>query len=99
MGVESLSRTRPKARKQYKCRACEDMMDHANLDEILSVPKMTDEEREILRKALVDDKGMIQIGEVYEKQNNKYDGELYTWRAKIDVLKIADKYELLSEPD
>lgn len=97
--VQSISMTNPKARKEYKCMAIADVLDHISRDELLNLKCFNDEEREVIRKAVIDDECKIKVGEIYNHQVNKYDGDIYTWRAKIEAYKILDKYELLTEAD
>lgn len=97
--VQSISRSNPKAKKEYKCMALFDVLDHISKEELLNLNCFNDEEREVIRKAVIDDNCRVQIGEVYERQVNVYDGDLYTFIAKIDALKILSKYKLLTEAD
>lgn len=99
MSVRNIRTTHPKARKRYICRACEDLREGWSVDDILKLPKLNEEEREVLRKALVDDGGYILPGEVYECQFNESDGDTYSWRAKTEVLRIANDHNLLSQDD
>lgn len=39
----------------------------------------------------------IYPGQLYQRQFNKYDGQVYYWRMKKDLYDIACKYELFPE--
>lgn len=92
--IENLSNSYPKARKQYKCDDINYVLSGISVDELMKEP-WTDEEREILHKAIIIDGGMIQVGEIYHKQINKYDGEIYTYRSKIESNKVLDRHGYL----
>lgn len=92
--IENISNTYPKARKQYKCSNIDYVLSGVSVHELMKQP-WTDKEREILHKAVIIDDGKIQVGEVYNKQINKLDGEIYTYRAKIESTIVLDRHGYL----
>lgn len=89
--IETLSDSYPKARKQYKCNSIENVLAGMTIEQLMAEP-WTEEERTILHKAIVIDGCKIQVGEIYHKQVNKVDGEIYTYRGKIESTKILDTH-------
>ncbi len=88
MSIEVLSESYLIARKDHRCDACEFVYNN------LVVPDdLTPEEAAVMAKA-EENKRMIKKGEKYCRQNNKYDGELYTFKAIPEVMEICFKYEL-----
>lgn len=85
-----------KARKKYKCNSCEDFTNNLSIERG-DITHMTPDEQEVMKQAILIDKGFINIGEVYERQFNSDDGDTWTWRAKIGVSAIMSKYKLHSE--
>ena len=89
MSVEILSETKPKARKDYNCMACE----WFNNSGYIAEEELTKEELAAYKKA-EDSNFEIKKGEEYIRQNNKYDGEIYTFRAIPEMHEICIKYDL-----
>lgn len=87
MSIELIRESYPVARKEHDCEAC-----YALLQSMVFPDDFTDEEVAILQKAK-DDGWKIKIGEKYTSQTCKYD-DIYTFKAKTDVLPIYFKYEM-----
>ncbi len=41
--------------------------------------------------------GVINIGEEYEYQKNKYDGQFYTWKTHIKCSEVATAYDMYKD--
>lgn len=78
-----IAETRPRARKQYSCMACEWLFN--NLCDYWD--EMTFSEK---KAAIIADRAgqMIHPGEVYVRQFVE-DGDIYTYRARPDIHKIC----------
>jgi hypothetical protein len=86
--VESIRYEKVKARKNHVCDACS-----ALIDGMVYPDDFNSEEVEILRPAF--EAGWnIKKGEIYERQTNKMDGEIYTFKARPEVLPIYFKYNM-----
>lgn len=85
--AELIKQTTPKARKEYNCMASEWISNEEH--DIFA--EMTFSEKKILAKAWRE-KCKILPGQKYIRQCMKEDGELYTYRARIDMHDICLKY-------
>lgn len=87
--VEVLSQQTPVARKDYSCMACEWLNNsgYANVDDL------TPQEWIAYQKA--ENNGFkVKKGERYIRQNNKFDGKVYTFIAIPEIDDICHKYDL-----
>lgn len=89
MSVEVLSETCPTARKEHKCGACEWLNNSGYANE----EDLTNEEWEAYKLA-EENNFKIKKGEKYIRQNNKFDGEIYTFKAIPAIHEICFKYDL-----
>ena len=82
-----------KARKRY-----EDSCKWFIMDGIDNLRKehFTQEEMYIVNKA-ISENWMIEKGEIHESGVYKYDGDIYTFRNKIGIAAICQKYDLYPE--
>lgn len=87
MSVQLIRETTPIARKEYSCDACD-----ALLASMAYPDEFDSEDLKILDKAHADG-WLIKKGEQYTNQTCKYD-DLYTFRAKTDVMKVYFKYDM-----
>ncbi len=89
MGIEVLSEKTPVAKKNYECMACEWL----NNSGYATKQDLTEDEWMEYKKA--ESKGFkISIGETYILQNNKFDGDIYTFKAIPEIHDICIKYDL-----
>jgi len=100
--IQVLSEYTPIARKDYPCNACEVLLNAGCLyenykdktikkDYIKNRFGFTDSEVDAILKAEANG-WKIKKGERYYKQNNKCDGELYTFRTIPEIVAICWKY-------
>ena len=88
--IEVLSESKPKARKNYDCMASEFILNNGvdgmgfTRPELRSISKARKNGYKILK------------GEIYMRQNNKFDGELYTFKAIPAIAEICFKYDLFA---
>ena len=105
--IEVLSEYTPIARKDYHCDACEQLLDAGclyenhqdktiNRDYIKFKFGFTDEEADAILKAEANG-WKIKKGERYNKQNNKCDGEIYTFRTIPEIEAICWKHGFFNE--
>ena len=87
--VEVLSESMPVARKDYHCMACEWL----NKSGYATKQDLTPDEWEAYQKA-ESNEFKVKKGEKYVRQNNKYDGEIYTFIGIPDIDAICQKYDL-----
>jgi hypothetical protein len=88
MSIEIIKDYQMQARKDYRCDACDAM-----LQSMVYPDEFDAEDLAILKKA--EEAGwMIKKGEVYHKQVNKIYGDINTFRCRPEVLKIYLKYDL-----
>lgn len=88
MGFEIIKDYTMQARKDYRCDACDAM-----LQSMVYPDDFDADDLEVLKKA--DEAGwMIKKGEIYDKQVNKIDGEINTFRCRPEVFQIYLKYDL-----
>jgi hypothetical protein len=101
--VEVISSTEHKAKKVYNDDCWEFISEWIGegcpVGTIKKPEKITFSEARMLVKYRRDYKsaGKIQIGQVYVRQFNKYEGDAYTWRAKKELYELACKYDLFPE--
>lgn len=81
-----ISQTEPVARKDYRCQACEWILNEG-------FDGFTISEYRLLVKAKRDG-WKIKKGQKYVKQFCEYDGEVYTWRARPEIHAICLKHDL-----
>lgn len=88
MGVQVLSQTQHKARKEHY---------DSGLDQILEggIDFMTFPERMYIHQRIK--KRKIQIGEIYVAQHNIMDGDFYTWKTTPRLLEIMKKYDIFDD--
>ncbi len=89
MGVEILSETNPVARKEHDCLAC----DWLNKSGYANEADLTPSEWQAYQLA-ESDCFKIKKGDIYVRQNNKFDGEVYTFKAIPAIHDICIKYDL-----
>jgi len=87
---ETLRTSKPKARKNYDCMACEWIRE----GEIRSGYTFS-EYRAIIRAR--NNNWEIQKGDVYSQATCRQDGEFYTWRAIPEIEAICFKYDIMQE--
>ena len=89
MGVEVLSESRPVAKKDHDCNACEWLNNSGYANE----GDLTPDEWKVYQ--LAESKEFkVKKGEIYIRQNNKFDGEVYTFKAIPAIHDICIKYDL-----
>jgi len=88
--IEVLSESTPKARKDYDCMACEFILNNG-----IDGMGFTRPELRIISKARKSGYKILK-GDVYMCQNNKFDGELYTFKAIPEIAAICFKYDLFA---
>ena len=91
MGITVLSESRPIARKEHECMACDFILASGingfgySFSELSLIVKAK-------RKGY-----KISKGDKYIRQNNVFDGELYTFKAIPEMHDICVKYELYEQ--
>lgn len=91
--VEVISETKPKARKTYTCDSCFTILQGGTFNQFAEGAGLTFAEK----RALVEAKQSnykIWKGEIYNKQVNKQDGDIYTWRSIPAIHAICCKYDM-----
>ncbi len=88
--VQVIKQTEQRARRVYSCGLAEDF------GEVQFPSGMTFSERRALVRYR-QKKRKILKGEIYVRQFNKYEGDVYTWVADRDLFKIFCKYDLFPE--
>ena len=88
--IELISESKPKARKERVCMACEFAFG------AIGYETFSFSELRILVKARKANY-RIQKGQVYVRQNNIYDGEFYTFKAIPEVHQICIDHDLYEE--
>lgn len=86
--IEVLSESTPKARKDHDCMACEFILNNG-----VDGMGFTRTELRVISKARKNGWKILK-GDVYMRQNNKFDGELYTFKAIPEIAEICFKYDL-----
>lgn len=89
MGVEILSESLPKARKDHECMACEWL----NNSGYATKEDLTKDEW-LAYQLAESNKWTIKKGQKYIRQNNKYDGRVYSFTAIPEIHEICLKYDL-----
>ncbi len=89
--AEVLHQSITKARKQYDCDLAWFIYDIE-----FSHCKMSFSELRILAEYKINNKKIMK-GDIYIRQFNKKDGDVFTFRAKKDVWDLLNKYDLLFE--
>jgi hypothetical protein len=89
MSVEVLSESSPVARKEHDCMACEWLNNSGYATE----QDLTADEWAAYKLA-ESNKWKITKGQRYIRQNNKYDGEIYSFTAIPEINAICHKYDL-----
>lgn len=86
--MEALSETQPFAKKEHDCDACEWLNNSGYTNE----EDLTPDEWKSYQ--LAKSNGFkIKKGESYIRQNNKFDGEIYTFKAIPAIHDICIKYD------
>ena len=86
MNIELIREENPRARKEYNCDASA-----ALFDEYVYPDDFEGEEISILLETHSNN-SVIKKGDIYIKQINKMNGELYVFRCRPEVLPIYFKY-------
>ncbi|AUR88986.1 hypothetical protein NVP1137O_31 [Vibrio phage 1.137.O._10N.261.46.B5] len=89
MGVEILSEQSPTARKDHDCMACEWL----NNSGYATKEDLTSDEWSAYELAS-ENKWKIKKGQKYIRQNNKYEGEVYSFTAIPEIHSICLKYDI-----
>ena len=88
MSVEILSQSTQKANKDYHCDASEWLMNNG-----FGYCDFSFSEKRVIAKARRN-KYRITKGDMYLKQNNKFSGEIYTFRAIPEIHAICINHDL-----
>jgi len=83
MSAKVLTNERRKARKGYKCDATAWFHNYGMGRHDLTP------EQQVLFDASESDKGRILPGQVYHYQRAVYDGQMQTWRARLDMQSVC----------
>lgn len=87
MSITVLSELKPKARKEHKCMACDFAFEAIGYESFTFT-----EMRELVKARKANCR--IQKGQVYIKQNNIFDGEIYTFKAIPEIHQICIDHNL-----
>lgn len=82
--------SKPVARKRYECLACFELSEADCFDPNEPLFHWSKEDREVLMKLKEDQ--YINIGEKYYHQVYSYDGEICSFRAKLEAHRLFLKY-------
>lgn len=93
--ITVISETKRKARKDYICMGCRELLNIDSFENIANMHNMTDSERDVLRVAKF--RGFkIRKGDIYIDQTNT-DGDIYHFRVIPEIHEICCKYSLYNE--
>lgn len=92
--IEGISDKRPKARKVHSC-DCREFMEEG-LGYYKGTGKILFSDLRIIAKIKAENHKILP-GTIYVRQVNKYEGDIWTYRARLDSYSLCSKYNLFPD--